>query len=86
LLGSVKVPGFAGPIDIARGHAFVGWHGASGSLGGVAVVDMTDPGTPTLVDTFGRFPSLNHLEVAADHLFVSDESEGLVVFRITGPA
>jgi len=86
LLGSVKVPGFAGPIDVARGHAFVGWHGASGSLGGVAVVDMTDPGAPALVDTYGRFPSLNHLEVAADHLFVSDESEGLVVFRITGPA
>ena len=45
---------------------------------------MTDPAAPTLVDTFGRFSALNHLEVSEDHLFVSDESEGLVVFRITG--
>ena len=84
LLGLVTVPGFAGSIDVAQGRAFVGWHGASGSLGGIAVIDMTDPAAPTLVDTFGRFSALNHLEVSGDHLFVSDESEGLVVFRITG--
>lgn len=84
LLGSVTVPGFASPIDVAHGHAFVGWFGEAGSLGGVAVIDMTDPTAPTLVNTFGRLPSLSHLQVAADHLFVSDESEGLIVYRITG--
>jgi hypothetical protein len=84
LLGSATVPGFAGPIDVAHGHAFVGWFGETGSLGGVAVVDMTDLAAPTLVDTFGRLPSLGHLHVADDHLFVSDESEGLIVYRITG--
>ena len=84
LLGSIAVPGFAGPLDVADGHAFVGWHGGTGSMGGIAVVDMTDPETPTLVNTFGRFPSLGHLELAGDHLFVSDESEGLIIFRITG--
>jgi hypothetical protein len=84
LLGSITVPGFAGPLDISHGHAFVGWFGTTGPTGGVAVVDMTDPEAPVLVDTFGTFPSLGHIELAGDHLFASDESEGLVVFRITG--
>jgi hypothetical protein len=84
LLGSTTVPGFAGPLDISHGHAFVGWFGTTGPMGGVAVVDMTDPEAPVLVDTFGTFPSLGHIELAGDHLFASDESEGLVVYRITG--
>lgn len=84
LLGTTTVPGFAGPVDVAHGHAFVGWFLADSSMGGVAVVDVTDPTAPTLVDTFGTFPDLNQLEVAGDHLFVSDETEGLIVFRISG--
>jgi hypothetical protein len=84
LLGSVTVPGFAGALDIAHGHAFVGLSGTTGSMGGVAVIDMTEPGAAALVNTFGRLPSLSHLQLADDHVFVSDESEGLIVFRITG--
>jgi hypothetical protein len=84
LLGSVDLPGFAGPIDVAGGHAFVGWFGESGAMGGVAVVDLADPAAPALVETFRRFPALSHLQAAGGHLFVCDESEGLLVFRITG--
>ena len=84
LLGSVTIPGFAGPIDVANGHAIVGWMGETGAMGGVAIVDVADPAAPALMETFRRFPALSHLQLAGDHLFVSDESEGLLVFRITG--
>ncbi len=84
LVGSVAAPGFAGPIAVRDGQAFVGWFGESGSVGGVAVVDATRQDAPRLVGTFGAFASLTDVAVADDHLIVSDESDGLVMFRITG--
>lgn len=84
VLGSVKVPGFSGAVDVADGHAFVGWLGVDGSMGGVAVVDVSDPAAPALGETYRRFSAFTHLQLAGDHLFVSDENDGLLAFRITG--
>ena len=85
-LGTMELPGFASMIDVADGHVFVGWFGSGSSPGGIAAIDATDPTTPVLAGTFGTFTSLTDLQVAADHVFVSDEADDLVVFRITEEA
>lgn len=84
LLGIVTVPGFAGPLAVVGQHAFVGWFPAAEPAGGVAIVDMTDPTAPTLVGSFGSCTAITDLAVTGDHVVVSDETEGLVVLRITG--
>jgi hypothetical protein len=56
MLGAVKTPGFAGHIDVADDHAFVGWFGEAGAMGGVVVVDVTDPATPALGESFRQPP------------------------------
>ncbi len=84
MLGLVELAGFASRIDVAGGHAFVGWLGDGGALGGVAVVDVRDPENPRFVDTYGRFQTITDLEIAAGHVFVTEESEGVISFEITG--
>lgn len=84
VLGSVESPGFASPLAVAYGHAFVGVVGEQGALGAIAVFDVTAPEAPTLVGTFGAFQTVTGVQVVGDHLFVTDESQGLIVFAITG--
>jgi len=84
MLGLVELPGFASRVAVAHGHAFVSWIGEGGTLGGVAVVDVNDPEEPVFLDTYGRFQTISGLEISGDHLFVAEESQGLIVFEITG--
>jgi hypothetical protein len=84
LLGLAELPGFASRAVVAHGHAFVGWFGESGTLGGIAVVDVRDPAEPVLRDTYGRLQSIAGLEIIGDHLIVADEAQGLIVFEIRG--
>ncbi len=84
MLGLVELPGFASRVDIAHGHAFVSWFGEGGTLGGVAVVDVHDPETPVFLNTYGRLQTITGLEISGDHLFIAEESLGIIVFEITG--
>jgi len=84
LLGLTEVPGFASRLVLAHGHAFVAWFGESGTLGGVAVVDVRDPANPQFLDTYGRFQTISGLEILGDNVIVADEAGGLIVFEITG--
>jgi len=84
--GIAEIPGIAVRVVVAHGHAFVGWHGESGTLGGIAVVDATDPENPFFIETYGRFQTISGLELVNDHIIVADESSGLTVFGIEGIA
>ena len=45
---------------------------------------MHDPEEPVFLDTYGRFQTISGLEISGDYLFVAEESQGLIVFEITG--
>jgi hypothetical protein len=82
-LGAVEIPGFASMVDIDGTHVFVGWFGSATAPGGIVAIDATDPVLPIVAGSFGEFANLTDLQVGAGHVFVSDQSEDLVVFRIT---
>jgi hypothetical protein len=84
MFGSVAIPGFAALVDVTLGHALVGWLGTGGALGGVAVVDVGDPANPVFVDTFGRLQTITGLQAVGSHLLVAEETQGLLVYEITG--
>jgi hypothetical protein len=83
-LGSVPSPGFAAGLDVAQGWAFVGYLGEDGGLGGIGLVDATDPGNLQWVDGAGPFQMITGVRVVDGHLFVTEAGQGLVVFEITG--
>jgi len=83
-LGLVELPGFANRTVVAHGHAFVSWFGEAGTLGGIAIVDVHDPGNPVFLETYGRYQSINGMEILGDHIIVAEETDGLIVWKITG--
>ena len=83
-LGSVSSPGFAAHLDATQGWAFVGWTGEDGALGGIGLVDATDPANLRWVDGAGPFQMVTGVRVVDGHLFVTEAGQGLVVFEITG--
>lgn len=82
MLGSVETPKFASDLDVGHGHAFVGMYGGA-SLGGIAVIDVSEPAAPVVVDTVASLQSVTDVEVVGDHLVVTEESQGVIVFEIT---
>ena len=83
-LGSVPSPGFAAHLDVAQGWAFVGYLGEDGALGGIGLVDATDPGSLRWLDGAGPFQMVTGVRVVDGHLFITEAAQGLVVFEITG--
>jgi hypothetical protein len=86
VLGSVALPGRAAGVVVRRGFAYV--KSADGDSHPVHVVDVRDPGAPTLVSSLeGQIVERGGLAVAVrgDHAFVLTCRSCLEVFDVSDP-
>ncbi len=74
LVGSLALPGFNGDIWGHRGYAYIGTWGAASNYParcpatGVRIVDLADPGNPTLVGAIATIPGTSQEDIYVAHV------------------
>jgi hypothetical protein len=80
VLGSLNIPSKALDMAFDRRYACV----ADGESG-LRMVDVSDPSHPVEVDAFDTGGTAANVTVAGDHIYLADESGGLLVFSLVKP-
>ena len=76
-IGEIATPGRARSVAVDGDTAYV----ADGAAG-VQVIDIADPGKPSIIKTLGGFTSVHRVRVADDQLYALDRERGMLVFNL----
>ncbi len=81
LIGSIDLEGYSQRIDIHDNLAFI-----AAAFGGLIIVDISSPSSPSLVSSFVTPGITRDVVVRGDYAYLADFTSGLQILDISNPA
>ena len=82
VVGSWDTPDRAYGVAVSGSYAYVAWYrhvAGRGNVGGLQVVDVSDPASPASVGSVDSHDSARSITVSGSEVFIADRSAGLMI-------
>ncbi|MHA2253168.1 MAG: LVIVD repeat-containing protein, partial [Candidatus Kariarchaeaceae archaeon] len=78
--------GTAYDVFVQDGFAYVAEAYIDGSTGGLTVVDVRDPNSPTIYGTYDWYPQVDRIFIDDNQAYLGDDVQGMLILNITDPS